>query len=82
MEFSINIKSGTGGHYDCENRDLHITDFESKSIPHPNEVIRISKECKPIKSYLVGSVERYYDIQKENGTWKYKESITVYVIPY
>ncbi|MFT8349258.1 hypothetical protein [Clostridium saccharoperbutylacetonicum] len=73
MKFSVNIKGET---------DEHITDLESDSIPQANEVIQISKECKPIKSYLVKSVERYYNIQKENETWKYKEFITVYVSPY
>lgn len=81
MKFSVNIKSGTGGHYDCENCDLHITDLKSDNIPQPNEVIHISEECEPIKSYLVRNIERHYNIPKENGTWEYGEFVTVYVIP-
>ena len=81
MKFSVNIKSGTGGHYDSENCDLNIITLESDSIPHSNEIITISKEGEPIKSFLVTSTERHYNIPKENGTWEYKEFITVYVIP-
>jgi hypothetical protein len=82
MKFSVNIKSGTGSHYDCDNCDLHVVDLESDNIPQANEIINISREEETIESYLVRSVERHYNIPKENGKWKYEEFITVYVIPH
>ena len=81
MKFSINIKSGTGGYYDSDNCDLHVIDLESDSIPQQNEVINISKEGELIERYLVRSVERHYNIPKEDGNWQYGEFITIYVIP-
>ena len=81
MKISVNIKSGTGGYLDYDGCDLLVEKLEVAETPRVGDTITINKEGKTLASYLVRGVNRHYNIPKENGSWKYGEHITVYVIP-
>lgn len=73
IKVSINIKSGTAGHYNRDNCDLHITDIKVSSVPNTGDYITIMSD--KLTEYLVTSVNRFYNLDND------QEFITVYVIP-
>jgi hypothetical protein len=87
MNISINIKSGTGGHYDYDGCDLCIKEIRDDKFPIPRigESIDISEEndekktnskgevFKTFHQYLVTDV-RYWIGENSHG-------VTVYVVP-
>lgn len=87
MTISINIKSGTGGHYDYDNCDLCIKEIKDNNYPIPrigesidiwedNDEKRTNSKgviLKTYHQYLVSDV-RYWIADEKYG-------VTVYVIP-
>lgn len=87
MTISINIKSGTGGYYDCDGCDLNLKRIEDDKFPIPRigETLEISEEndrkqtnsegviLKEYHDYLVTDV-RYWIADNKYG-------LTIYVVP-
>lgn len=82
MKFNVNIKSGTGGWADYDGCDKRVAQIESDSLPCIGDILHIHREGDSNREYLVTQVHRIYTIPKEDGQWRYGESVTVYVIPY
>jgi len=77
--FTVNMKSGTGGYYDPENRDAFIAEVPSENIPAVGDILYLGDEDNlNLIPYLVREVRREY--QLPNDRVGFGEWFSVYVI--
>ena len=77
--YTVNVKSGTNGHYDYDNCDLRLAEVPSNNIPRVGDILNLVPDGKEFPSdYLVREVK--FVLVNGGQHRDFGEYIKVYVI--